>query len=137
MQKQLVTIYAYVVMPNHIHLVWKVNAQNGKESPQGSFLKFTAHRFRKTMLESSPHLLKDFEVNAVNKSHEFWQRDSLATPLWNRAVILQKINYIHNNPMAKHWRLAATPEEYRFSSASFYEKGTDEFKILTHIGDIW
>jgi len=26
-------------MPNHTHLIWRVNEPNGKESPKGSFLK--------------------------------------------------------------------------------------------------
>lgn len=40
----LVKIYAYVIMPNHIHLLWKMLSLNGKESPAGSFAKFTAHQ---------------------------------------------------------------------------------------------
>lgn len=38
-----IDVFAFVIMPNHIHLIWRVNELNGKESPQGSFLKFTAH----------------------------------------------------------------------------------------------
>ena len=41
----LVTIYAYVVMPNHIHLIGETNKPNGKEIPHQSFLKFTGHSF--------------------------------------------------------------------------------------------
>jgi putative transposase len=38
-----VDVFAFIIMPNHIHLIWRVNEPNGKESPQGSLLKFTAH----------------------------------------------------------------------------------------------
>jgi REP element-mobilizing transposase RayT len=34
-------------MPNHVHLVWQQLQKNGKETPQGSFLKYTAHEFFK------------------------------------------------------------------------------------------
>jgi len=34
-------------MPNHLHLIWKQNNMNGKETPQGSFLKYTAPEFLK------------------------------------------------------------------------------------------
>jgi putative transposase len=136
-RKGLVTVYGYVIMPNHIHLIWKINHNNGSESPQGSFLKFTAHRFRRLLYQNEPDVLKGFEISAPNKSHEFWQRDSLAIRLYSRPFLLQKIIYIHNNPIAKHWRLAEAPVAYRFSSASFYENGNDEFGILTHIGDVY
>ncbi len=36
-------------MPNHIHLIWKQLNNNGKEMPQGSFLKYTAHEFLKKL----------------------------------------------------------------------------------------
>jgi putative transposase len=42
-----------------------------------------------------------------------------ATPN-KEAFLLQKLNYIHNNPVADKWKLAKLPEEYLHSSASFY-----------------
>ena len=42
-----IVIYAYVIMPNHIHLVWEMKTMNGKEMPHASFNKFTAHQFQK------------------------------------------------------------------------------------------
>ena len=35
-----VKIYGFVIMPNHIHLIWDMLELNGKESPAGSFTKF-------------------------------------------------------------------------------------------------
>ena len=43
--KELITIYAFVIMPNHIHLIWQQNDFNGKETPKGSLLKYSAHLF--------------------------------------------------------------------------------------------
>jgi putative transposase len=43
------------------------------------------------------------------------------------------MGYIHSNPLADHWNLATRPEDYIFSSASFYEKGKDEFGFLKDI----
>ena len=113
-------MYAYVIMPNHLHFIWQTHAYNGKESPQGSLLKFTAHQFRKMLLAYSPVLLKEYEVEAANKQHEFWQRDSLAQVLYSKSFILQKIDYIHNNPVSGKWQLSPTADAYRFSSSNFY-----------------
>ncbi len=36
-QHELVFIYGYVVMPNHIHVLWEPLKMNGKETPKESF----------------------------------------------------------------------------------------------------
>lgn len=136
-QKKLVAVYAYVIMPNHLHFIWAIKDSNGKESPHGSLLKYTAHRFRSLLYATDKETLKKYEVAANNKRHEFWQRDSLAVKIFTRDFLLQKITYIHNNPVAKNWQLAGHPAEYRFSSASYYETGGDEFGILTHISEVY
>ncbi len=54
--KGKIDVFAFVIMPNHIHLIWRINQNNGKETPQGSLLKHTAHAFKKILLESrSPY----------------------------------------------------------------------------------
>ncbi len=45
----LITVYEFVLMPNHIHLIWKQENMNGKETPKESFLKSTAHEFLKKL----------------------------------------------------------------------------------------
>jgi hypothetical protein len=47
-------------------------------------------------------------------------------------MLVQKLDYVHLNPIQPHWLLSNHPAEYRFSSASFYEQQVDEFGILTH-----
>jgi REP element-mobilizing transposase RayT len=127
-----IDVYAFVIMPNHIHLIWKTNELNGKETAQGSFLKYTAHEFRKMLLEEGK--LSLYKVGAVNKKHEFWQRDSLAIHLYSRDVAFQKLKYIHNNPLAEHWQLAKDPCEYKYSSAKYYELNEKNFSFLK---DLW
>jgi hypothetical protein len=38
---------------------------------------------------------------------------------------------MHNNPLQEKWKLCKSPIEYKFSSAKFYETGTDELFILS------
>ena len=40
-QNKLVKIYGYVIMPNHIHLMWEQLNMNGAAFPKNSFEKFT------------------------------------------------------------------------------------------------
>jgi putative transposase len=48
-------------------------------------------------------------------------RESENDKVFTEEVFLQKLNYIHNNPVQSKWHLAEFPEEYSFSSAKFYE----------------
>jgi putative transposase len=128
--KGLLDVFAFVIMPNHIHTIWCTNALNGKETVQGSFLKYTAHEFKKLILKTEPSILNQFAVTAKNKDYEFWQRDSLAVHLYSPEVAYQKLEYIHLNPLAEHWQLAKNPSDYFYSSASFYENNEIRFPFL-------
>jgi len=111
-----ISVFAFIIMPNHLHHIWRINEPNGKESPQGSFLKYTAHLFKKKLLK------------------EDRQRDSPAIPLFTRKVALQKLNYMHMNPLAEHWQLVKHPCDYKYSSARYYECNEKNFAFLE---DLW
>lgn len=125
-----IDVLAFVIMPNHIHVIWRINAMNGKETAQGSFLKYTAHEFRKLLMGEDPAALSLYAVDASNKLHEFWQRDPLAIHLYSREVAYQKLDYLHRNPTAKHWQLVDDYLNYRYSSVRFYELGIKEYDFL-------
>ena len=126
-----IKIYGFVIMPNHIHLIWEMLELNGKESPAGSFAKFTSHEFRKYLLLNDIDKLKNYESIKRDRKYQFWKRDPLAISLSSEIIFLQKLEYIHNNPVSKNWRLAAFPELYRWSSANYYQNGIDEFGIIS------
>ena len=129
-----VDVFAFIIMPNHVHLIWRVNEPNGKESPHGSFLKYTAHIFKKMLKDEGSQKLADYRVDAENKKYEFWQRDSLAIPLFTRNVAVQKLTYIHNNPLKERWNLVKHPCDYKYSSARYYEMNEKNFPFLK---DLW
>jgi putative transposase len=117
-------------MPNHIHLIWRTKELNGKETAQVSFLKYTAHEFKKLLKKDAPVSLLPYKVSANNKSYEFWQRDFLAIRLYTKEVALQKLKYIHNNPLAEQWNLVQDPSDYKYSSARYYELNERNFSFL-------
>ena len=125
-----IDVFSFVIMPNHIHLIWRLIEKNGKESPHASFLKFTAHTFKKMLIAQGEEKLMPYLVDAKNKDYEFWKRDSLATILFTRKVAYQKLDYIHQNPCKGKWQLADDPFDYPYSSAAYYEKGIKTFSFL-------
>ncbi len=131
--REKIVVYAFVIMPNHIHLVWKMKALNGKEMPHASFNKFTAHQFQKLLRLNKPDVIDSYKVTEVERRYRFWQRDSLAILMDLKEKAIQKIDYIHQNPLQSHWDLSNTDDEYKWSSAKFYATEKDDFGFLTHI----
>ena len=127
----LITVYAFVIMPNHVHFIWRQDNLNGKETPQGSFLKYTGYEFLKKL--KSEGISKMYEVNAANKKHEIWQRDSLSVEIYSREVAQQKLEYIHFNPVSGIWKLSKDDLDYYYSSARFYETCVDDFGFLNNL----
>jgi len=130
--KNKITIYSYVIMPNHIHMIWRLNEMNGKEMPNASFTKHTAHVFKNKLKLEKPDELRKYSVNEYDRKYRIWQRDSLAILLDTRKKAEQKLDYIHFNPMQERWKLVNVPEEYAWSSATYYETGIDKFNLLSH-----
>ncbi|MBC7388140.1 MAG: transposase [Opitutaceae bacterium] len=58
-------VFAFVIMPNHVHLVWRIKELNGKESAHGSFLKYTAHIFKQLLKVKNQILLNNYKVDAL------------------------------------------------------------------------
>ncbi len=129
---QQVTVYGFVIMPNHLHLIWQLHDGINKAEFQRDLLKFTARSILKFMRMNDDPMLAQLKVRAADRSFQIWERNSLSIDLFSEKVFLQKLDYIHNNPLQPKWALAELPENYRWSSASFYETGISEFAFLTH-----
>ena len=126
-----IVLLGFVLMPNHIHLVWNTKDGLEKNFTQGSLLRFTANSIIRELKNSEPLALELFRVDAADRTIQIWERNPLSTEILTDMVMEQKLNYIHHNPCTGKWNLAQTPVEYRYSSAKFYTEGVDEFNILT------
>jgi len=128
-----VRIFSFVIMENHIHLIWQMLPGHNHEAVQRSFLKYTAQRIKKDLIKKHPAVLERFRVNAKDREYQFWERNALSVELRNHKVFLQKVRYIHENPVRAG--MCKLPEEYEYSSALFYERGLDNWGFLTHYND--
>jgi len=108
---------------------------NKKEKPFASFMKFTGHEFLNELRASDLQLLSRFETDLKNRNYLFWQTNSLPIKVFDRRMLEQKLDYIHLNPLQAHWNLADDPNDYYFSSCSFYEQEDMKFDWLTHYMD--
>lgn len=129
--RKKILIYGFVIMPNHLHVLWEMIDTNGKEMPYTSFNKFTSHQFLDKLRKVSPEEIIGYKENDGERNHRFWKRDPLAICMDSKNKIEQKLDYIHLNPLQEKWSLVNKPEDYKWSSARFYETGMDEFGIVT------
>jgi REP element-mobilizing transposase RayT len=130
-----VTVYGFVIMPNHLHLLWRIKEPHLRENVQRDFLKFTAQQIRFDLEKNHPQVLEKFFVGAKDRKYQIWERNPLSVYCYTPAVLMQKLHYIHHNPVQEKWKLAAVPEEYEFSSARFYAGNSGSFGFLTHLHD--
>lgn len=129
-----VTVYGFVIMPNHVHFIWQLHDEVYRANFQRDLLKFTARSILNFMRMHDDPMLKDLAVKTTDRKFQVWERNSLSIDLFSEKVFLQKLDYIHNNPLQPKWNLATLPEEYRWSSAGFYETGVSDFSFLKHYG---
>lgn len=97
-------LVAFVIMPDHLHLIIIPKGKN---------------------VSQSMHSIKSFSSKEINKNSQHkgsvWQPSFRDLTLWSEEVVIEKINYIHNNPVRKD--LVSDPGNYRYSSANTkYEK---------------
>jgi len=85
--------------------------------------------------KTNPLLLEDLKVNANDRKYQVWERNPLSIDIYSIKAMEQKLKYIHENPLQEKWCLCKLPEEYKYSSASFYHTGKDEWGFLRHYLD--
>jgi REP element-mobilizing transposase RayT len=132
-KKKRVVIYGFVIMSNHLHIIWQMQAGMKRSNVQRDFLKYTAQRIKADLKWSHPHLLSQFLVNARDREYQFWERNPLSVDIWSERVLSQKLRYLHENPVRAG--LCNFPEEYKYSSALLYKTGIDNWGFLSHYRD--
>lgn len=124
-----VVVYGFVVTQNHIHLLWQMRDSHKRKAVQRDFLKFTAQRIKEDLKRHHPLVLERFRVNAQDRTYQFWKRNPFTVDLWTNKDVVQKLNYIHQNPVRAG--LCERAEDYWHSSAQYYLTGEDNWGLLT------
>ena len=123
-------LYGFVIMPNHIHLLWRKQDAWLNKNIQQIFLKFIAHQLKFSLMDNNPEALAGYKSTQGDRDYHFWERRPWRATMYNREVAKRKMDYIHWNPVKAG--LCKLPEDYHFSSACYYELNVDDWKILTH-----
>jgi putative transposase len=117
---QRITLYAYVIMENHLHLI----AQAEDLSTEiARFKSYTARKSIDYYLDNQHQFILDqLSHNKLrhkkDRTYQFWQEGSHPQRIEAEAVFAQKLAYIHNNPVRRGY--VDLPEHWRYSSARDY-----------------
>ena len=117
-------LFGYVVMPNHVHLILRCLGECTPGQVVGTFKKASANLILRQYEVEGNQAALAFCAAAVpprrQETHIVWEHEYQAKNVFSPAFLRQKLDYVHNNPVQPHWRLAETPEDYPWSSARFY-----------------
>lgn len=113
-------LYGYVVLENHLHFIAQAERLDRCLS---RFKSFTARRIIEHLTEQRVQFLLDRlrfckRAHKEDRDYQFWQEGSHAELLWNDAMMREKLEYIHANPVKRGYVDKA--EHWRYSSARNY-----------------
>lgn len=130
-ERGLVTVYAFTILPNRIHIIWKQHKLNGKEMPRSSFMKHTARELIKLVKHNNR--IKNFEVDASNKEFQIWKPNSPAIELYSKKFLKQKLHFIHTKSLLRKNGLNHSQIKDFYSSSNCYESSPDSAVMLNDI----
>ena len=111
-------LWAYVVMPHHVHLLlWPLHSNYAIGKILSGIKGIMAKRYRKYLIKNN-RALHDTFLLTINKQQKFVFRQKgggFDGNLWNAKAVHDSIGYIEANPVRS--RLVASPDEWKWSSA--------------------
>lgn len=125
-EKKLYDLWAYVIMPEHVHIVL-LPKPGVKISQILTLLKQSvSKRALNWLYQYAPDFLTKLTDSQPNgkKCYRFWQRGGgYDRNLRTVSDIYEKIEYIHNNPVRKE--LSSIAKDWYWSSCQAWETGVD------------
>ena len=133
-------VVGYVIMPNHMHLILYIpGIFNNINFIIGTGKRFMAYEIVNRLRDLKRNdLLKRLEAGVKitakkrNKIHQVFQPSFDLKELETEHYILQKLNYIHRNPVSNKYNLVNDFTNFKYSSAGFYELGESNEFDITH-----
>jgi putative transposase len=99
--KERIFLYAVVVMPDHVHLLFTT-----LESRAGEI--YSNQQIMKNIKGASARAINSF----LGREGHVWQKGYFDTLIRNEEMLRQKVSYIINNPVVKG--LVKEPDDYPF-----------------------
>ena len=124
-------VIGFTTMPNHAHVILYF-PKPGYDLNKiiGNAKRFMAYEIIKRLEKMKRNDLLEYLFDAVTKKektkaqrHRVFEESFDAKGISSEKFLVQKLNYLHYNPVKGKWNLVKDYTEYEHSSASFYERG--------------
>ena len=122
---------AWVLMTSHVHMIIGTDGTKPLDYIIRDLKSFTSRHIRKAIEGSTTESRKEWMMkrfmsagynNSNNNDFQLWIQDNHPIQLSSGEMLLQRLHYIHNNPVEAGF--VARPEEWLYSSAHDYAGGT-------------
>jgi len=105
-------LYSYVIMPTHIHFIVRIPEPSSIPDFMRNFKSISANRIRRYK--------EALNFPSTKLSERVWEKGYVVKEIFSIPFLEQKVKYIHENPCKFPWYLSEFPENYPWSSASYY-----------------
>ncbi len=123
-------IHGFVVMPEHLHLMLKLERTVELGILMKDFKRYTARRIIQYCVDQSKaDYLSAFERRGLMEGdrHSVWQRSYRSVPIVTPRSGMDKLRYIHHNPVRRG--LVEYAEQWPYSSAGVYSGGEAYIRV--------
>ena len=130
-----ILLFAYVIMWDHLHLLTGLNSNTANVL---RVLKGITARRVIDHLKEKEHFssLAKLQHQERNRNHKYalWQTERNVLPIFSEGMFMEKVNYIHRNPVRAG--LSERAEDYRWSSARIWQRRPIENEPLVMDNDL-
>ncbi len=124
-------VFGFVIMPEHLHALVRL-PQKGRLSLFKQEWKRRSSVALIRYLESCRSPLLKY-LTAEDGSHAVWTPKQYDFNIWSRGKAVEKLDYIHDNPLRRE--LVQAPCDWAYSSARWYRDRRSVGVKLTHIDE--
>ena len=119
-QQGRLVLYGYVILVNHVHFVasspdLKKEVADFKSFTARSIIDFLGSHGNKSILELLARAKAPFKSD---REHQLWREGSHPQQILSEAMLRQKLEYIHDNPVRRGY--VEDPLHWRYPSARNY-----------------
>jgi len=130
-QNGKVDIYSFVIMRDHLHIIWRIKEELIVEEIVTSLKKYTGRRIINYLKLNDNEYLNYFMSGRADRNYKVWKIKSENIKLLHPTIFNQKLKYTHLNPTKGDFKTVDKSEEYYYSSARSYLTGSKDFDFLT------
>ena len=139
-QHKELNVHAYCIMTSHVHLILSARETHELSSVIRDFKSYTARQLKKAIQDHPGESRRSWLLwmfkraglkNRRNVDFQLWQQHNHPIELTTVAMIEQRLDYVHSNPVVAGF--VDDPTTWVWSSCRAYESGVDGEVVVDYL----